>query len=98
MRRALLRPHVSGPNRFSLATPPARSGVLHDGEKITIRVAEPDDLRAEAHPGVHGGLHGGHRGDEQIASPDVVDQAPLRPALRRVPRAIFTSIKCTLPP
>lgn len=46
MRRALLRNHASGPSRFSLATPPARSGVLHDGEKITIRVAEPDDLRA----------------------------------------------------
>jgi hypothetical protein len=52
MRRALLRHHASGPNRFSLATSPARSGVLHNAEKITIRVAEPGDLRAEAHPGV----------------------------------------------
>src|SRR2546429_9095647 len=38
--------HASAPHRFSLATLPVRSGVRNDGEKITIRVAEPDDLGA----------------------------------------------------
>src|SRR5437868_12552200 len=46
MCRVPLPYHASAPHRFSLATLPVRSGVRNDGEKITIRVAEPDDLGA----------------------------------------------------
>src|SRR5436309_5041862 len=44
MCRVPLPHHASAPHRVSLATLPVRSGVRNDGEKITIRVAEPDDL------------------------------------------------------
>src|SRR5947207_11672103 len=46
MCRVPLPYHASAPHRVSLATLPVRSGVRNDGEKITIRVAEPDDLGA----------------------------------------------------